>query len=522
MWRKVQQGRRVIVLGFLALTIAVAAAAVLFGQQAASAQNITPDMLRALQQRGGDGTEGEPETKPSIQTYRPVTPQGMAPPSHLEEVYSLKAGRLLSQVGYDALGTPATISIAQAGAVQDSYVLGVGDELVFELRGQENSSYRQRIDRDGRVTLPKLNPIPAAGRTLGDFRAALEDEVGRAYISTKAYVSLGETHQVSVLVTGYVRTPGMRIVSAMASPLDAILLSGGISKIGSLRNVQLIRNGTAHVIDLYSVVMRGSPVRLGMLQDGDRIFVAPLGATVAVAGSVRQPGIYELPPGASGTSAAALIGLAGGTLIANAYDISKAMLDRDGTTRLIPISKGAAVRSGEIVFVDPSRSADLDRISVSGAVQLEGTRPLSTTRTVNELFHSNSELLPSAYTLFAVVVRRDTSTNAMTLVPFSAVRALTHTGNLPLQSNDSVYVFTGLEIDALTRTVTKRFNEAYTPQPTNGANAPSTPEGGSARKVEALQPGPLARLAPACRQQAMNQGRRLHFCLKTTPPMCRL
>jgi protein involved in polysaccharide export with SLBB domain len=402
-----------------------------------------------------------------------VAPQGTAPVSRLEEVYSREAGRPLSQVGYDTLGTPAAVSIAQAGAIQDSYILGVGDQLIVELRGQENSAYRQRIDRDGRIILPKLGPILAAGRTFSDFRDALEAEVSRAYVSTKAFVSLGETHQVSVLVTGYVRTPGLRIVSALASPLDAILLSGGISKIGSLRTVQLIRNGTVRVIDLYAIVLKSSPVRLGMLQDGDRIFVPPLGATVAIAGSVRQPGIYELPHGASSTSGVALIALAGGTLLANAYDISKSMLDHDGTTRLIPIAKGAAVRSGEIVFVDPTRSVNLDRMTVLGAVQLPGMRPLSSRRTINELFHSGDELLPSAYTLFAVIARRDATTNAIVLVPFSVVRALSHIGSTPLQSNDTVYIFSAAEIGALTRTATKGTDGVSSPNATGTPVVPN-------------------------------------------------
>ena len=473
----------------------------------AEAQDITPDMLRALQQRGsgeGNNQTAAPD-RPVVQTYQPVGEQAPAPPSVLEALYSRRAGRTLTQVGYETLGSAAAVSVVQNGALQDGYILGVGDELLFELRGQENSSYRERVDKSGSIVLPKLNPIPAAGRTLAEFRQSLAAEVSRAYVSTTAFVSLGEVHQVSVLVTGFVRTPGMRIVSALASPIDALLLSGGITKAGSLRNVQLIRDGSTHTIDLYSLLLRGASGRIGMLQDGDRIYVAPLGATVAVAGSVRRPGIYELPTGTSAINARALVSLAGGVVIANAYDISKTMLDRDGTTRLIPIPGGSNVRSGEVVFVDPSRTADLDRVTVSGAVQQPGERPLSSARTTGELFHSVNDLLPNAYTPLALIVHRQAATNATMLVPFSLIHALSHNDTAALESNDAIYVFSEVDLRAIARFVAKGINTPYappritapagtsatTPVPTNSA-APSGTSAGGLPANSAAQPSGAA------------------------------
>ncbi|MEI9991447.1 MAG: SLBB domain-containing protein [Rhizomicrobium sp.] len=404
-----------------------------------------------------------------MQTYQPVTAQPLAPISHLEEAYSRRAGRPLVQIGYETLGVPAAVAVVQNGALQDSYILGPGDELIFDLRGQENASYRQHVDKSGLIVLPKLNPIPATGRTLAEFRQALAAEVGRAYVSTSAYVSLGEVHQVSVLVTGYVRTPGMRIVSALTSPIDALLLSGGITKAGSLRNVELIRNGVAHKIDLYSILLGGGSGHLGMLQEGDRIYVAPLGTTVAIAGNVGRPGIYELPAGLSAMPAQALVTLAGGVLIANSYDISKTMLDRDGTTRLVPVQRNDMVRSGEIVFVDPSRTANLDRVSIMGAVQEPGTRPLPVVRSTGGLFRSVNDLLPEAYTPFGLIERHDLRTNALQLLPFSLIRALDHQTPLALQSNDMVYVFTLEEVRALARIATANTNTPY-----SAASQPAT------------------------------------------------
>src|SRR5579862_9637900 len=200
-------------------------------------RSLSPEMLRALQQ--GEGVDAGP-TSPTVETYVPAQIQrDQEPPSRLEQLYLRRSGEILKQFGYDSLGTPTSVSINQSGALSDQYVLSANDELVVTFRGQENSTYRVRIGRDGTITLPKLNPILAAGRRFGDFRAELEAQVAQAFISTKVYVNAGSLHQLTVLVSGEVRAPGARIVSGLASPLDVILLSGGIKKTGSLRNVRI-------------------------------------------------------------------------------------------------------------------------------------------------------------------------------------------------------------------------------------------------------------------------------------------
>src|SRR5665213_1066555 len=233
---------------------------------------------RALQSRTQDQSQQTDSLRPSTQIYQPILPERIpfAPPSRLEALYSMRAGRNLQQFGYDVLGVPSAVTTNQLGAVQDSYVLGEGDEIIVVLRGQENDTYRQRINRNGQIILPKLNPIPAAGRRFGDFRDDLERQVAQAYISTNAFVSLGEGRQISVLITGEVRAPGQRILSAFASPLDAILLSGGIAKTGSLRNVSIIRGNQTIPLDLYSVLTQGTLPDIGPLRNGDRIYVPPL------------------------------------------------------------------------------------------------------------------------------------------------------------------------------------------------------------------------------------------------------
>jgi len=452
-------------------------------------RSLSPEMLRALQQ--GQGDTGS--TSPSVETYIPAQiPRDLEPPSKLEQLYLRRSGEILKQFGYDSLGAPSSITINQSGALSDQYVLSTNDELVVTFRGQENSTYRVRIGRDGTLTLPKLSPILAAGRKFADFRADLEAQVAQAFISTKVYVSAGSLHQLTVLVSGEVRAPGARIVSGLASPLDVILLSGGIKKTGSLRSVRISGPSGSRTVDLYSVVAQGASARLGPLRDGDTVYVPPLSATAAVAGAVARQGIFELPPGASGAPAATLLRLAGGVEIAGSYNLAKISVLSNGKLSLLPTIAGALVRSGEVLVVLSNHAATEGRVSVRGAVSAPGIYPLSANATAGDLFHAASDLTYDGYEPFALILRRDPVTNAVTILAFSIAGAIRHTNSVPLRGEDLVYVLKRSEVASLASLVTKNINQAYTAssstgsdqqrstpgatQPAAGTNPPQSPE----------------------------------------------
>ena len=224
---------------------------------------------------------------------------------------SQRAGVKLRLFGYDQMGQGRDVTVPEAGAVQDDYILGPGDSVVVTLRGQENSQTSVQVDRAGQLTLPRMRPIAAAGRTFGSLRQEIETAVARGYVATNAFVTLGAVRQVSVLVSGEVNNPGQRTLSGLSSAVDAILLSGGVKKSGSLRNVRIQRGGREFTVDLYSVLTSGGGSTNLRLADGDRILVPLLGPTVAVSGLVRRPAIYELPARQSGISGAVAAGSGG-------------------------------------------------------------------------------------------------------------------------------------------------------------------------------------------------------------------
>jgi polysaccharide biosynthesis/export protein len=392
----------------------------------------------------------QPSVSPTTQTLAPAVPPTTAqlPTSTLELMFSQRAGQPLQQFGYDIFGVGAPVTVTQIGNVQDRYILGAGDQITIVCRGHDSNTYVVPVDRDGRVIVPNYEPVQAAGRTFAQVRHDLQAVIAKDALSTQAYVSLAQTRQISVLVSGEVNAPGLRTLSGLNTPIDAILLSGGIRKTGSLRNIILVRNGKHIPIDLYSVLASGDLTEVGDLTDGDRIQVPPIGATVAALGFVNRPAIYELPGNARTISSDALIRLAGGKL-AGANHLSKLILLPSGATQLTALGREGLVESGEILSVDEQTESALGRVMLAGAVALPGTRPLDEVPTISKLIPRADELTATAYTPFGILVHLDPKTNIHRAVAFSLTRIFEGQEDLRLSQGDVVFVLSNPQAQSL-------------------------------------------------------------------------
>jgi protein involved in polysaccharide export with SLBB domain len=410
----------------------------------AQVSGITPEQLQQLQQqRGGTNSTVQSAVIPRETILEPTAPSAPQPESDLEKILSMRAGTKLKLYGYDQLGVGRAVSLPQVGAVQEGYVLGVGDEIVLTLRGQENTEFRVQVDRDGNVTFPRLNPVSAAGRTFGQFRQALNSAVARAFVSTQAFVTVGRLRQISVLVSGEVGSPGVRTLTGLSTVADAIFVSGGILKSGSLRNVRVVRGGRERSVDLYGLLIGRAGAANFALADGDKIVVPALGATVAVAGEVRRPGIYELAAGQSGIRVRDAVGLASGMAVAGSYVVSQLRTLPDGKRQLVDVSGGtdALLRDGEIVIVRASVNQSVNLVSLMGAVRTPGTLALGKYKTIRDLLPSTNVLEPGAYMLFGIVERTDPLTMQRTILMFSPIAVVQGKSNFPLMSDDTVHIF---------------------------------------------------------------------------------
>lgn len=418
---------------------------------------ITPDQAEQL--LGGQVRPANPtfSVTPETTILEPVAPPTRpSQPSRLEQILSARAGVELSLFGYDELGSGRAVSLPQVGGLQDNYVLGPGDEILVTLRGQENAEYRAVVDRDGRVALPRLVPMSAGGVSLGQFRQALIDTVHRAYPSEDAYVTVGRLRQINVLVTGEVGSPGVRTLTGLSTPLDAILVSGGIRKTGSLRDVRLIRRGRTFVVDLYSILTSGTLVGPAALADGDRILVPPLTKVVAAAGWFRRPAIYELPPGTSAITAGRLETLAGGLEVRGRYRLSVERIESSGKTRLLAItSPSNLVRDGEVLLALPGADQSVGKAMLAGGTGLAGAYAISNGMRLSELLQAPGALGVTPYAVFGVISRQDPRTRLRSLIAFSPVVITTGEGDISLLDDDIVRVFSMSEGKLLSRAVSQ-------------------------------------------------------------------
>ncbi len=427
-----------------------------------SAQPVdTAVFLQQLQQQTSQGGFGgssnsQAPASPDAGTVQPATlsSQRPLPSSRLEQILSGRAGAKLQQFGYDQLGQGRAVAVPQTGAVQDDYILGRGDELLVSARGQENAELRAIVDSNGQVVLPRLNPIPAAGRRFADFRADVQTAVRRSFVATTAFVSVSKVRQVTVQVSGEVNVPGQRILPGLTSAVDALVLSGGVKKTGSLRSVRVQRGSRTFNIDLYSVLTNQGAASNFQLTDGDRILVPPLGKTVAVSGLVRQPGIFELPPGASSITARNLLSLAGGFEVRGNYRLSALRVAANGASQMTALANdGASIGDSEILFVQLGASQSVNAATLSGGAALAGQYPITPATKLSDFLKSPGALPPAPYTLFGLIARKDPRTLLRTLLPFTPVAVLNGSEDQALQSEDIIRVFSVNEARLLTNTV---------------------------------------------------------------------
>ena len=202
----------------------------------------------------------------------------------------------LEPFGYDLFeGVPTTFAPATDVPVPAEYVMGPGDNMRVQLFGNENIEYALVVSRDGVVNLPEIGPINVSGLTFVEARDVISQRIDEQMIGVRSSITLGELRSIRIFVLGDVERPGSYTVSGLSTITNALFVSGGIEEIGTLRRIELKRDGeTVSTLDLYDLLLRGDTSDDERLLPGDAIFVPPIGDTIVVDGSVRRPAIYEL------------------------------------------------------------------------------------------------------------------------------------------------------------------------------------------------------------------------------------
>jgi protein involved in polysaccharide export with SLBB domain len=339
--------------------------------------------------------------------------------------------------------------LPMAGPVPADYVLGPGDSVRVQLFGNVNNIYELGVSRDGTLNIPELGPVNVAGMRYSDFRVELEQRVQEMLIGTQLSVTMGALRTIRVFVVGDVNKPGSYVVSSLATISSALYRSGGISDVGTLRDVQLRRSGETVVrLDLYDLLLRGDTSDDQQLQQGDAIFVPPIGTTIGVGGAVKRPAIYEVK---GDVTVAEALNIAGG-LAADAYP-EGSTLERIGSNKVRSVlsvdmsndrGRSLQVRDGDILMVPRILPELDDTVVLQGHVHRPGPYEWHEGMRITDLIPSLNALKPGADANYLLIRRhRESGLSIDTLSAdvAAALAAPQSEADLQLHSRDTVYVF---------------------------------------------------------------------------------
>ena len=330
-----------------------------------------------------------------------------------------------------------------------NYVLGPGDEVIIEIWGTNEATIRRTISQEGTINIPNIGLVNLNGMTIRKADAYMKKKLGQIYsvdgdnAKSEIKLSLGNIRTIQVNMMGEVANPGTYYLSSLSNLYHALHRAGGVSSLGSLRDIQLIRKGKVIAnVDIYDFIREGRMEGDLILEEGDIINVPPYDIIVDIAGNVRRPMSYELK---DGETVADLLDYAAG-FTGDAYTKNIRMIRRNGSEYQIytinePDYAGFELMEGDALTVGAMLDRFENRIEVKGAVYRPGTYELGDEiGTVKELVEKAEGLKGDAFTNRALITReREDLTLEILPVDLGAVMA----GMAPdvaLVKNDILYI----------------------------------------------------------------------------------
>ena len=293
-------------------------------------------------------------------------------------------------------------------ATPQNYVIGPGDAVKVDIYGASQNSNTYTVSPDGDITIDGYGPINLSGLSVSQANARLRSTLGSRYSSSNIKMSLGQTRTISVNVVGEVRTPGTFTLSAFASVFHALYMAGGISEIGTLRNIKVYRRGRlVSNVDVYDYILNGKLGGNVRLADGDVIVVGPFDCMVDVSGKVKRPMYYEMK---KTESLSTLLKYSGG-FASDAYT-KTVRVERNSGTKKGVFNVGEfdmtsfRMADGDVVSVDSILDRYENMVEVKGAVFRPGMYQLGgEITTVRSLLEHCDGVTEDAFTARGVMHR---------------------------------------------------------------------------------------------------------------------
>ena len=328
-------------------------------------------------------------------------------------------------------------------ATPDNYVLGPGDNVYIDIYGASQKTIEATVSPDGTVIIEGYGPVTLGGMTVAQANAALRTELGSRYASSQLRLTVGQTRTITVNVMGEVAVPGTYTLSAFSTVLNALYLAGGLSDIGTLRDIKVYRSGRLiAACDLYDYLFQGAMTGNVRLDDNDVILVGPYDQLVCISGKVRRPMWYEMR---QGESLATLLQYAGG-FAGDAYSEAVRVVRKSGRLRSVynveEFDMGVFTLCDEdSVSVDSVIDRYENMVEVKGAVFRPGMFDVGgSVNSVRTLVQAAAGVTEAAFTAHAVMHRMKKD-RTLEVVQVDLQGILDGTSpDIALQPNDILFV----------------------------------------------------------------------------------
>jgi len=381
----------------------------------------------------------------------PVTGLSQAPRRDrlLIEQQPQLADQDLEPFGYDLFaGTPTTFAPATTIPVPSTYIVGPGDTVVMQLYGQRNVTYELVITREGQLMFPEVGPVNVSGLSFEDLRSQLQGIVANQLIGQNASITMGPLRSIDVFVLGEAWRPGSYTVSSLSTMTNALFVSGGVTEVGSLRNIRLMRAGQQVTeLDLYDLLLRGDTSGDARLQPGDVIFIPPVGRTVGIAGEVRRPAVYEIKDEASVTEVLSLSGGLTPTAYPEASRIER--INARGERTLIAAdlndtTNPPALADGDFIQINSVMDQLESVVLLEGHVQRPGGFGWREGLRVSDVLPDVNQMLPNPDLDYGLIARESLPTRRIELRYVNLGAAIQNPGSeadVLLQPRDQLHTF---------------------------------------------------------------------------------
>lgn len=322
---------------------------------------------------------------------------------------TINNNNIVYQFGYDLFKQNNTGSFVITDIpVGPDYVLGPGDTLTVYMWGKIEKRLDLTIDRNGKIVLENIGEVYLWQKKFSEAQQLIKAAMSKQYVNFDISITMGKLRSIKVFVLGDIENPGSYDLSSVATAFQALYISGGPKKTGSLRKIRLIRGKrTIANIDLYRYLLYGDNSQDPALKDNDTIFVEPIGDVVKIDGMVNRPAIYEI---SKNSNLYDIIQLAGG-LIPAAYS-KRILIDRiennefravlnislPNISQFKTAHPNFKIMNGDAISIDPINTDQIKHvISIVGNINRPGEYELKDTMTLGQLIENAGGFMSDTY-----------------------------------------------------------------------------------------------------------------------------